>query len=240
MKKPAKEPVKRAYLVGQYRANFPGLPQIDISIDKNRITFIGCNTNNIAYTANYQGKLSIPGPASSTKKMCKVDNDAKYVKVLQSVTSFTRGDGIVKFKCVNSVVAYLHRKVEFNQLILNGEYTMEILGTNLPKIDASINDRRLSFHSCNTISMDLLFKAKNVFAVGPAMRTLAYCHNSRESEYISALECATKWQIARVGKKIVKIFLSTNGKRTVRFIRKWLWNSLIFFNFTQNHCKIDL
>lgn len=72
------------------------LKVLTLTINKNEVTFKGCNTVNFIYSAASDGTIKFTYK-SSTKRGCPDDYDNLYIKALESVVKYSAMKGMYTF-----------------------------------------------------------------------------------------------------------------------------------------------
>lgn len=208
-------------LSGVYRleSTDTNLGTIILTIDDDYIQFESCNLNRIPYAAFTDGIFTILQGGSSTLRECALNNDNAYINILRSINRYQKTDGGYVLLNNNNIIANLPNRVR-NQIvrynIINGGYQFDITG-----LDATVDDAKISFRGCNSVSIPFTIYKNNRVQFGNAISTRIFCERDVDPIYVKAITSAKVFQQTKDGFSL----LNEKGLETIKFVgvvkREW-------------------
>lgn len=179
-------------LKGVYRLELLSstLTNIIVNFDDSYLNFEGCNVQRIPYAAYSDGVFCLLTGGSSTFRQCIMDNDEGYISALSRVNRYVRnGDGFVLYSdnvvVGNLVVRVRNQIVNYN--VINGGYEFQI-----PGLEVSVADGRISFQGCNSISIPFTLSPSGSITFGAVISTKIFCQNDVDQYYVQSITVSTQ------------------------------------------------
>lgn len=178
-------------LKGVYRLELlsSSLTNIIVNFDDSYLNFEGCNVQRIPYAAYSDGIFCLLQGGSSTFRQCIIDNDAEYISALSRVNRYVKNaDGFVLMSdnevVGNLVVRVRNQIVNYN--VINGGYEFQI-----PGLEVSVTDGRISFQGCNSVSIPFTLSNTGSITFGAAISTKIFCKNDVDQYYVQSITAST-------------------------------------------------
>lgn len=196
-------------LYGKYRLRILNsqLGEVDAELQDKIISFSGCNVFSMPVSLS-NGVFKITGPVSSTLRYCSNDNDSKYKEVLKTVDGYVvegnilyltvKGVRVISLtiRSSSSTSTTSSNIYSFINKVIQGNYNLTFLNTNLRNVAARIDDKNIVFSGCNTFTIPCsatvgLFKVLgNDFA-----SSRKYCDLDNDHKYIDILKSANSYSL---------------------------------------------